>query len=105
MLENTGLHPTQEPAMHAALGTESLGKILPLRAIVQDPENPGQGGDGRVRNAPRNRLPMVNTRNLARSVEKSLLIQSDKFTGQLCRISPDACQSDRQKARVDFYSH
>ena len=43
MIEDTGLHPTQEPAMHAAFGTESLRQILPLRAIVQDPEDPGQG--------------------------------------------------------------
>lgn len=42
MVENSGLHPAQEPAVHTALGTKALRQIFPFRAVVQDPEDAGQ---------------------------------------------------------------
>lgn len=38
VLEDSCLDPGEEPAMHAALGTEAFGQILPLGPVVEHPE-------------------------------------------------------------------
>ena len=38
-LEHARVHPGREPAMHGALGAELPGEVLPLRAVVENPED------------------------------------------------------------------
>ena len=51
VVEDPGFHPAQKPPVHAALGAEASGQVFPLRPVVQDPEDSGQGTplvDGRA---------------------------------------------------------